>query len=204
MASRTEAAGPLERIRPFDVFVGGNVALLLGTTLFAYARADWEFALYAVVILAFIVFLWRLLRPYDYPVWLLVLVEIGILAHFAGGFLRLDGDTLYTRYVLGVRWDKYVHYYNSLAVAMLISHLVRKAGLELKGFGPVFIVMVTLGLGGVIEIVEYFAVAVIPKTGVGDYANNIEDLIMNLLGGTTGVSLSALIRRSSARREAAA
>ena len=192
------------RIRAFDVFAAVNVALLTGTSLHAYARPEWEFGFFALVVLVVIVAIWVYFRRYEYPVWLLILLQIGVLSHFAGGFLEFGPDDLelYWHFVLGIRYDKIVHFYNSMAVAMLLMHLLRGAGLELRRFEAAIVVMVTLGLGAVIEIVEYFGVATIPNTSVGDYANNIEDLMMNFLGGATGVTLVTALRGATRRRAA--
>jgi uncharacterized membrane protein YjdF len=204
MAGDTSTKGP-HRIKPFDVFIAVNAAFLIGTTLYAYAVAEPEFGLYAVTILGLATIGWWLLRRFDYPIWLLVLVQIGIVAHFAGGFLYpSDGISLYNHYYGGIRYDKFVHFYNSMVTAIVLSYIFREAGLVLGAFEAFVVVMVTLGLGAFIEIVEYFAVLTIPETGVGDYANNIQDLIVNLLGGLTGVLLWELGQRFATRRQATA
>lgn len=194
------------RVNSFDVFVGVNAALLVVTTLYAYATTRVEFGLYAVVILAAGVAAWWYLRRFEYPLWLLGLLQVGIIAHFAGGlFYPGNGDvSLYNHHFFGIRYDKFVHFYNSMVVAMLLSHIARASGAALGALEPFVIVLATLGLGAVIEIVEYFAVLTIPYTTVGDYANNVEDLVMNLLGGVVGVTLMAVGRRVSANRQAAA
>ena len=204
MTGDTGARSP-HRIKPFDVFIAVNAAFLIGTTLYAYAVAEPEFGLYAVTILGLATLGWWLLRRYDYPIWLLVLVQIGIVAHFAGGFLYpSDGISLYNHYFAGIRYDKFVHFYNSMVAAIVLSYIFREAGLVMGAFEPFVVVMVTLGLGAFIEIIEYFAVLTIPNTGVGDYANNIQDLIVNLLGGLTGVLLWEAGQWLSARRHATA
>jgi hypothetical protein len=192
------------RIKPFDVFIAVNAAFLIGSTLYAYAVAELEFGLYAVTILGIAVLGWWYLRRFDYPIWLLVLVQVGIVAHFAGGFLYpTDGVSLYNHYFAGIRYDKFVHFYNSMIAAIVLSYIFREAGLDLGAFEAFIVVMVTLGLGALIEIVEYFAVLTVPNTGVGDYANNIQDLIVNLFGGLTGVLLWETGQWLACRRQAA-
>jgi uncharacterized membrane protein YjdF len=193
------------RIKPFDVFIALNAAFLIGSTLYAYAVAELEFGLYAVTILGIAALGWWYLRRYDYPIWLLVLVQVGIVAHFAGGFLYpTEGVSLYNHYFAGIRYDKFVHFYNSMVAAIVLSYIFREAGLDLGAFEAFIVVMVTLGLGALIEIVEYFAVLTVPNTGVGDYANNIQDLIVNLFGGLTGVLLWETGQWLACRRQATA
>jgi uncharacterized membrane protein YjdF len=90
-----------------------------------------------------------------------------------------------------------------MVAAIVLSYIFREAGLDLGAFEAFIVVMVTLGLGALIEIVEYFAVLTVPNTGVGDYANNIQDLIVNLFGGLTGVLLWETGQWLACRRQAA-
>jgi hypothetical protein len=47
------------------------------------------------------------------------------------------------------------------------------------------VLLVVLGLGAVVEIVEYFVVLTVAHQGVGDYHNNLQDLVANLVGAST-------------------
>ena len=170
----------------FDIFVLFNFGLLISTTLYAYAKAVWEFGLYAIAILLGGFMLWRWLRRYDFPYWMLIMLQIGIFSHFAGGFLRFDGHALYWHHFAGIRFDKVVHFYNSAVIAMMLTYLYHQAQMRLKPMEGFVVVMATAGLGTMVEMVEYVAVKVLPSTGVGDYANTVEDLIANFLGALFG------------------
>ena len=186
----------MSRLKPFDWFMTINTAALVVSTVTTWWTNEWEFGLYAVAILTAGVLAWRFLRRFEYPVWLLVMVEIGIISHFAGGYVKYGEEGwLYWHYFLGVRYDKIVHFYNSMVGALGFGHLFRAAGLRLRGMEPFILIGFVLGAGALIEIIEYFAVLTIPNVGVGDYANNMEDLIMNLLGGVLGVVLATPARR---------
>lgn len=198
----------MRRFKPFDWFMVINTAALVASTLSTYYTAEFEFGLYAAVILAAGVVAWRWLRRVDYPLWLLLLVEVGIISHFAGGYVKYgDEGWLYWHHFAGIRYDQIVHFYNSMVGALAFATIFEQVGLKLGAWRPFVVVTVVLGLGAVIEIVEFFAVLTIPNVGVGDYANNMMDLVMNLLGGITGVLLAAAGKRFSARalerREAA-
>ncbi|MBC7986424.1 MAG: hypothetical protein H7X93_07100, partial [Sphingomonadaceae bacterium] len=188
-----------ERIRPADAFAATNVTLfLLMAWLVYYDRLIayrgyanvHEFFIYACVILAVIVACWWWLRKADYPGWLLLLLQVGILAHFAGAFMPIESGRLYDAHVLGVRYDKYVHAFNAFAGAAFISHLLGLWGARL----PLKWLCVTglvLGAGTVVEIVEYLVMLTVPNAGVGGYDNNMQDLISNLAGGTLWSAVAA-------------
>lgn len=168
----------------FDLWVAGNLALLTAMSWLVYRKADYEFGLYAAVFAVAFVGAWWYLRRFEFPWWLYVLVEVGILAHFAGGLLHFGPDNLrlYGHRFLGVRYDKLVHFYNSAVLATAITYILDGAGVRLgraKGF---VVVLMMLGVGALWEIVEYSAVMSLPTTGVGDYHNNMRDLVANLAG----------------------
>ena len=68
-------------------------------------------------------------------------------------------------------------------------------------FSGLAVLLVVLGLGAVVEIVEYLVMLTVPNAGVGGYDNNMQDLIGNLLGGTLFVVLDC-VRRSRRSRAA--
>jgi uncharacterized membrane protein YjdF len=181
------------RLTPLDVFAALNVMLFLFMCVFTYyarfvhyrgAANVWEFFVYAAVILAGIAALWRFFRPYAFGSGLLTLIQIGILAHFAGAFIQFDGQRLYDCYVVFVRYDKYVHFANAFIAVLAVRHVFARRGMRTDAISRFFILMTVLGLGAVIEIVEYIVCKTIPGNGVGGYDNNMQDLIANLVGGT--------------------
>jgi hypothetical protein len=189
----------LRRLKPFDWFMAINGTALIVSTASTYFTAELEFGLYALVILVAGAIGWRWLRRFDFPLWVLALLEIGIVAHFAGGYVKYGPEGwLYWHHFLGIRYDKIVHFYNSMVAALAIAIMFRQSRVELGRMAPLVVVGLVLGLGAAIEIVEYFAVLTIENVGVGDYANNMEDLVMNLLGGITGVLVSARRTRPEA------
>ncbi|MCL5291058.1 MAG: DUF2238 domain-containing protein [Actinobacteria bacterium] len=183
---------------PFDLFILVNFALLLMMTGIVYYAAEWEFGLYAAVFIGAGFLLWRVLRKYSYPMWLFLALEVGILAHFAGGLIHFGphNTRLYGHYFIGLRFDKYVHLYNSLVGSVALRHLFRQVGLSLRRMESFIVIAVVLGIGALIEIVEYLAVTTMPSTGVGDYANNMQDLIFNLAGGSLGMLLVNRLART--------
>ena len=192
----------LRRVRLFDWLVVGNAVLLavvIGTVYYpelgGYVGGAGRYFAYLALFIAFAVPVWALLRRFDYPAWLLVALQVGILAHYAGGGLEVDAARLYDQIVLGVRFDKYVHFYNSLIGALGIRTLMRRGGLSLGSFEPLILVGFTLGLGGVVEMLEYAGYVIAGSTGMGDYANNMGDLLANLAGSTTAVVGAGVVGR---------
>ena len=193
------------RLRNIDVFVLFNVSAFIIICIFRYYdrfvqyRGPGniaEFFVYATAIVAAIAGLWTAFRPYRFPTALLVAVEVGILAHFAGAFVPVDGRRLYDVYLLGVRYDKYVHFLNAAVVSALLGYILKRTVVVSFALGTLLVVLSVLGLGAVVEIVEYLVCCTIPGNGVGGYDNNMQDLISNLVGSLTWAIARALSRRA--------
>lgn len=181
-------------MKKIDVFAAVNGMLFLVLCVFRYharfleyrgAEHIEEFFVYAGAIIAVILLLWRLFRHYEFDGTVLLLVQMGILLHFAGAFVQIDGHRLYDAHLLGLRYDKYVHFANAFAASILIARLFQIQHIALTPINSVFVMLVVLGLGAVVEIVEYFVVLTVAHQGVGDYHNNLQDLVANLVGAAT-------------------
>jgi uncharacterized membrane protein YjdF len=175
-----------------DIFVAFNVLLFSFMCVFVYydrfiayrgAEHVIEFFAYAVLIMGVIFISWRALRSYPFSNSLLLLIELGILMHFAGGLVQLHGTRLYNNYFFGLRYDKYVHFCNALFGAFIVKDFFDRRKMKLYSFTSLVVVLIVLGFGSVIEIVEYVVTKSVPHNGVGGYDNNMQDLIANLAGG---------------------
>lgn len=194
----------LRALRPFDWFAALNIVLLGLMAVFVYygrfthlvgqrgPDSLAEFSFYGLAVLVIIAVLWLCLRTLPWPAHLLVLVELPILLHFAGGLLHYHGLRLYDVPLAGgsnvdFRFDKIVHFAVALIGSVVVGFLFRAFQIRLgplEGFSIVFIV---LGLCCIWELIEYLAVRTHPVTGVGGffdrlYDNNMQDLMSNLLG----------------------
>jgi len=194
-------AGRLAGVRPFDWFILVNIALsgvmvaaVYYPTLGGHVGGGGRYFSYLLLFVGLAVPVWGWLRRFDYPTWLLVALEAGILLHFAGGGLEIDSLRLYDQVFFGVRFDKYVHFYNSLVGALGVRSLLRQRGIRFGGCESLVLVSCTLGLGAVVEMVEYAGFVIAGATGMGDYANNMQDLLANVLGSTTAVAALRLAR----------
>ena len=179
-------------IKNVDLFVLANICLFVLLCILRYyarfvhyrgAPNIGEFFVYAVGIIAVILTLWWYFRRFTFDTSLLVLLEIGILMHFSGAFVHIDGHRLYDAHFLWIRYDKYVHLVNSFVVSILVRKLFVIQKNELDLINRIFILLIVLGLGAIVEIVEYGVTKTVPHNGVGDYDNNMQDLIGNCAGG---------------------
>lgn len=191
-------------MKKIDFFVLVNLGLFLTLCVFRYyarfiqyrgiAHIQ-EFFVYAVVIICSILFLWWIFRHYPFDAMILLLLQVGIVMHFSGAFVQIDGARLYDVQILGIRYDKYVHFVNAFGCTLLMSRLFQIQGIALTRVNCVLLLMVVLGLGAVIEIVEYLVVLTVPSNGVGGYDNNMQDLMANFVG-----ALSFLLLRTPLTR----
>ena len=132
------------------------------------------------------------LRHLSCPTSLLILTELGLLAHFAGAFVPIEGRRLYDAYLGGLRFDNYVHLLNAFTAGALIDHFLQP-GLRAR---PLIVAGLVLGAGAAVEMIEYLAFLTVPDNGVGGYENNMQDLVMNL----AGVTLFLAFQRAAARQ----
>ena len=55
-----------------------------------------------------------------------------------------------------------------------------------------FVFLIVLGLGAIVEIFEYGVTKTVPHNGVGDYDNNMQDLLGNCAGGLLYVWMTSV------------
>ncbi len=189
-------------IRGIDIFALINLALFLILCIFRYyarfihyrgAGNINEFFIYAIAIIAAIGALWFIFRRFAVAPMVFILLQIGILMHFAGAFVRIDDHRLYDFTWGGIRYDKYVHFVNAFVVSVLLRRLfISPRNNHHRLINGIFILLAVLGLGAVVEIVEYGVCKTVPANGVGDYDNNMQDLMANWVGGTFFLLLCSL------------
>jgi hypothetical protein len=141
-----------------------------------------EFFLYALVILGVITAAWKHLRHCAVPAWLLVMVQAGIVMHFAGGLGNWQGARLYDQLFFGIRYDKYVHFVNAFICGWALHVLYFNFLSLARWLRELQQIVGVLGLGAVVEIVEYLVTLTVIHNGVGGYDNNMQDMIANFAG----------------------
>ncbi len=156
-----------------------------------------EFFLYALAIFAVILALWAKFRLFEFNFIILLLIELPILIHFAGGFIEVDGARLYEFRFGNIRYDKFVHLINSLLTSIVLIHLFIRNNYKITTLISATIIFTVLGLGAVFEILEFVVALTVEDNGVGTYRNNMLDLVANLIGSTAGVALFHLVLRKT-------
>jgi hypothetical protein len=193
----SEAGIPKWRPNAFDIFALFNLILfsVLASSIYwdrflnFKSRANLpEFIAYAVLLMAGMIVLWVGLRPLRISVPVLLAFQAGLFLHFAGGLSYPGGMRLYD-HPIGIyffdyplRFDKIVHFTNALIGCIVALEIARLLKFRLPRALIFTVLLVVVGVGALIEIVEYVVVKTIPHNGVGDYDNNMTDLLANLFG----------------------
>ena len=118
---------------------------------------------------------------------LLALAFAGI-GNLAGGVLLVGDGTLYGAAVIGnVRYDKVFHALATGVAGWASYEAVRRWGIARTGTAIFVAIMMAGGAGAFVEIIEYVGSQVFENTSVGDYGNNMLDLVANTTGSLIGV-----------------
>ncbi|MFH1592775.1 MAG: hypothetical protein ABIB47_05405 [Candidatus Woesearchaeota archaeon] len=123
------------------------------------------------------------------------LLVLGFL-HLAGGNILLNGLRLYENSLFLIPYDKIVHVFGTFVVTLIIYNIIHST-LKEKYESKLFFVgslvfIVGLGLGTLVEILEFFATLIFESTIVGDYSNNAGDLVANAFGALIGTIFSLM------------
>jgi len=185
-------------VTSFDYFILFNSVLFLLMCIFVYYdrfiayRGEGnivEFFIYASVIFAIIAVAWSKFRYLHVNLPILIMIEVGILMHFAGAFVQVDGHRLYDSRFFEIRYDKYVHFVNAMIATFVTIYIFAKRKFPDTHFMLLVAVLTVLGLGGINEIVEFVVTLTVEHNGVGAYNNNMLDLVANFFGSLTAVVL---------------
>ena len=182
----------------------GEWALILFTlgyiliyTIYYLSRKNYEFLIYVGVLVFFAVLILATLRKTNFDYITLWGLSIWGLLHMSGGSLRIGDGVLYAlevfkflnvgdTYVL--KFDQVVHAFG-FGVTTLVAYHILKTRIKNMHRGLLYglCVFIAMGAGALNEIVEFLAVAILPKTGVGGYFNTGLDLVFNGLGSLIAV-----------------
>lgn len=151
----------------------------------------WIYVAITVVLALVIGLIHRAVRFPPRVLWGLVGAAAG---NLAGGILLVSGQPLYVYDLVGgMRYDKPYHFVATGVAAWAAYEVLaaRMPGATRLGVG-FLAVMVAAGAGALVEIVEYAGTIVIDNANVGDYDNNMLDLVANLLGAVLAAWITAL------------
>ncbi|MEA3405729.1 MAG: hypothetical protein U9R28_08325 [Pseudomonadota bacterium] len=148
-----------------------------------------EYFIYASLIFLATFLIWYRYKHVEMKLSLLVLVELGIFLHFSGGLIEVNNQRLYEVEFYHIGFDKYVHFINSMIATFITLYVLAKRGLAPNNFIMLVAFLIVLGLGGVVEIIEFGITLIVENHGVGSYHNNMMDLVSNLLGAVSALFL---------------
>ena len=124
------------------------------------------------------------------PAVLAALVAIAV-GNLAGGVLLVGGEPLYLLELVGpVRYDKVFHTVSTGVAAWACwDALTTWAGTSSSAGGlAAAAFLMACGTGALVEVVEFVGTSVFTNTNVGDYGDNMLDLVANA-GGAAVVAL---------------
>jgi hypothetical protein len=147
-----------------------------------------------VVLVGLIALVHRAVR-FSLPVlWALALAGVG---NMAGGVFLVDDRPLYLAPVVGaIHYDKLFHAAATGVAAWASWQALEHWSITGRGRTAFAAVLMACGAGALVEVVEFTGTRVFPTTNVGDYGNNMLDLVANLAGAL--VAAAVLARRGRA------
>lgn len=138
-----------------------------------------------IALAALVGWIHRTARFADSTLMALALAGIG---NLAGGVLLVGDGPLYSAAVLGdIRYDKVFHALATGVAGWACYEAVRRWGVARRGAAIFVAVMMAGGAGAFVEIIEYVGSVIFENTSVGDYGNNMLDLVANTAGSVVGV-----------------
>jgi hypothetical protein len=200
------------------MFTKGQLGVILFSLLYlvlggVYFMRDLnhEFIIYVAVIVVIFGAVFATLRYTKFPVWMLWLLSIWGLMHVAGGVVPTPDGVLFAykiypfldaggdMYIL--KYDQVVHAYLYGLVAVMSLHTLR---IIFGVVGHNFLVnlaavMISLGISGMNEIMEFLIAINLERHGIGGYENAMLDLIFNLGGATVAVAVYHLLTTKNLR-----
>jgi len=174
--------------------IGFNALYLLGGGLYFLRDLNHEFVIYVAVILVIFASVFATLQYTKFPIWMLWLLSIWGLMHVAGGAVQTVDGVLFAykiypfldaggeMYIL--KYDQVVHSYLYGLVALMAYHTLR-VPLGVRGYTflvGLAAIMISLGISGMNEIMEFLIAISLERNGVGGYENAMLDLIFNFGG----------------------
>ncbi len=193
-------------------YVIGFSALYLTLGGLYFARdLNLEFVIYVGVIVAIFIGVFSTVNRTKFPVWMLWLLSFWGLMHVAGGAVQTVDGVLFAYRIYPfldnggdffiLKYDQVVHGYLYALVALMSYHTLR---VPLRVTGQTFLValaaaLISLGISGLNEIMEFLIAVTVERNGVGGYENAMLDLIFNWSGAAIAVIAYAIAEKGSVR-----
>ena len=183
-----------------------NLISIISFGIFYLSKRNYEFVLYVAII----IFLFGLIlmtnkksNLSNFTLWGLT---IWAFFHMAGGSFTYNGAIWYKQILIDLvnnsnfiilRYDQAIHAFGFF-VATLVGYEMLKPSLDKKANWTILsflLVLIGMGFGVINELLEFFAVVIMPETGVGGYNNTLLDLTFNTIGAIGAVILLNIRKR---------
>ncbi len=172
--------------------INTNVLIIFGF-FYLYFKAQKLVYLFNLFLFLGLLLMFTIL--YNKKIYLEKFLVIGIssfeIFHLLGSLVVIEGVRLYDFWLINglFKYDNIVHFWAGLILVFFVHRLVSKKfklNIHYSISFYLIIILISCGVGAIFEIVEFFGV-VFFNLGkeVGNYNNNMIDLIFNLIGATT-------------------
>lgn len=185
-----------------------GVAYTIAAAAYSLSMGNTEFVFYVVVMVVLGVLITGVHWRVGFSTPLIWALAVWGMLHMAGGLVRVppDNDVLYNLWLVGhangrgLKFDQFVHAYGFGTATWACWEALRTKLARTRPDIPTLTACVLAGegLGAINEIIEFTATQFMPKTNVGDYANNAWDLVFNLFGCIVAATVIWLRGRSHA------
>jgi putative membrane protein len=173
-----------------------NLLLIIGFGSVFIMRMNYEFIIYAGVIIFFLCIIGLTLKKVEYTPAALISLTVWSALHLAGGGIPVGEGRLYDMMIIRLseiypvfRYDQFVHIWG-FGAATLVMYCLLKNSLHKPFAHPIafsiVMIMAGLGVGAFNEILEFAVSAIIPESGVGGYLNTSLDLCADFIGAVLG------------------
>jgi len=203
---------PARRLLPVAAFTGAYLAVAL---VGAVTSGNAEFVFYIAVMAVLITVVWAVDRSVKLSPGALWGLSLWGLAHMVGGLVAApaawptavaDQAVMYNVWIIPerVKYDHVVHAWGFGMTTWVcwqgVAAALRRRGAEARPTGGLLVLCAAagMGFGALNEVIEFAATLLVPETNVGGYLNTGWDLVANLVGAVTAVTVIALAGRRAA------
>ena len=175
-----------------------NLIYIIVFTTYYLIIKNYEFLWYVMVLVFFAVLIILTIRKSNFDYIILGGLSIWGLLHMAGGGVIIQGKVLYAFHLIPIidsgeifilKYDQLVHFFGFGVSTLVGFHLLKPYLNDKVNWKIVYsaLVLIGMGFGALNELVEFIAVILFDRTGVGGYYNSALDLTFNTLGAITAV-----------------
>lgn len=171
-----------------------TMSYVLLASFYYIQQRNWEFILYVFVVMVAGLLIKKIHSKVHFSTGILWCLSIWGLMHMLGGLIQIpiswphngDSTVLYSLWLIPefFKYDHLVHGYGFGVCTWVCWQVLRPIVIGTHEYISeiVLAVLASNGLGAFNELIEFFAVLIIPSTNVGGYINTGWDLVFNLIG----------------------